>query len=257
LKVTNTTTTEMDPLNPLVNNMGQKANQQMDALLDPLVAAMGQMNIGIGVESPIKSPVKQQDQERNDNELEDDVEEEMAYTPYRPAKLLFGVDHPDPVVENATLSAVSPPPVTYNLAMPASIISEGKLSNLQLEAVVYACQRHEMDLPTVAVDEVKEEASAKGGDGVEDALPVEAAVEGEAEGAPGALPQRAGFLLGDSAGMVRYILRCVDYYDLYCFHFSNQQNIYSLRIYREREEPLQAWSLKTFLAAVRSTCGFL
>lgn len=94
------------------------------------------------VESPIKSPVKQQDQERNDNELEDDVEEEMAYTPYRPAKLLFGVDHPDPVVENATLSAVAPPSVTYNLAMPANIISEGKLSSLQLEAVVYACQRH-------------------------------------------------------------------------------------------------------------------
>lgn len=168
----------------------------MDAL-DPLVAAMGQMNIG--VESPIKSPVKQQDQERNDNELEDDVEEEMAYTPYRPAKLLFGVDHPDPVVENATLSAVAPPQVTYNLAMPANIISEGKLSNLQLEAVVYACQRHEMNLPTVAVNEVKEEASAKGGDGLEDALPV----EGKVERASVALPQRAGFLLGDSAGMVR------------------------------------------------------
>lgn len=171
----------------------------MDAL-DPLVAAMGQMNIG--VESPIKSPVKQQDQDRNDNELEDDVEEEMAYTPYRPAKLLFGVDHPDPVVENATLSAVAPPSVTYNLAMPASIISEGKLSNLQLEAVVYACQRHEMNLPTMDVNEVKEEASAtaKCGDGVEDALPV----KGEVEGASVALPQRAGFLLGDSAGMVRY-----------------------------------------------------
>ena len=31
--------------------------------------------------------------------------------------------------------------------MPASIISEGRLSNLQLEAIVYGCQRHQEDLP--------------------------------------------------------------------------------------------------------------
>lgn len=51
------------------------------------------------------------------------------------------------MVENSTLSAVLPPDVTYNLAMPASILSEGKLSNLQLEAIVYGCQRHLVDLP--------------------------------------------------------------------------------------------------------------
>lgn len=62
----------------------------------------------------------------------DDVEEaeEITYTSYRPAKLKYGKDYPDAVVENSTLSAVLPPDVTYNLAMPASILSEGKLSNL-------------------------------------------------------------------------------------------------------------------------------
>eukprot|EP00957_Ditylum_brightwellii_P093255 7101101-Ditylum_brightwellii.AAC.1 len=57
------------------------------------------------------------------------------------------MDHPDPVVENSTLSAVEPPGVEYNLAMPADVIAKGKLSNLQLEAIVYGCQRHLIDLP--------------------------------------------------------------------------------------------------------------
>ncbi len=78
----------------------------------------------------------------------------------------------DPVVENSTLSAVAPPDITYNLAMPASILSEGKLSNLQLEAIVYGCQRHMVNLP------LNPELSNNG-----------------------AQPLRAGFLLGDGAGM--------------------------------------------------------
>ena len=41
-----------------------------------------------------------------EKEGEDDgheVEDEISYTPYKPAKLKYGLDHPDPVVENATL----------------------------------------------------------------------------------------------------------------------------------------------------------
>jgi hypothetical protein len=60
--------------------------------------------------------------------------------------------------------------------MPASILSEGKLSNLQLEAIVYGCQRHLVNLPCKPV---APEADVK-------VLPT---------------PTRAGFLLGDGAGM--------------------------------------------------------
>ncbi|EJK76553.1 hypothetical protein THAOC_01679, partial [Thalassiosira oceanica] len=35
--------------------------------------------------------------------------DEMTYAPYRPSKLRYGLAHPDPVVENATLAAVEPP----------------------------------------------------------------------------------------------------------------------------------------------------
>lgn len=85
------------------------------------------------------------------------------------------LNEPDPVVENSTLSAVSPPDIAYNLAMPASILSEGKLSDLQLEAIVYGCQRHTVDLPMdPELEELHPEEVKK---------------------------VRAGFLLGDGAGM--------------------------------------------------------
>lgn len=50
--------------------------------------------------------------------------------------------HPDPVVENASLAAVSPPLPTYDVVLPDSVL-RGGLSALQLEAVIYACMRHE------------------------------------------------------------------------------------------------------------------
>lgn len=91
-----------------------------------------------------------------------------------PDTVLYGQPHStDPVVENSTLSAVSPPDIAYNLVMPASIISEGKLSDLQLEAIAYGCQRHTVDLPMDPELEAKEKMK----------------------------PVRAGFMLGDGAGM--------------------------------------------------------
>lgn len=102
-------------------------------------------------------------------------------TPLPAAKL--GRQHPDRVVETSTLSSVPPPDVTYSLALPAS--DSGALSALQLEAITYACQ-------------------------------VSSAPEGRAQPRPQALTaalppqqhevllpsgQRAGFLIGDGAGV--------------------------------------------------------
>mmetsp|Transcript_7268 Transcript_7268/g.11437 ORF Transcript_7268/g.11437 Transcript_7268/m.11437 type:complete len:1695 (-) Transcript_7268:113-5197(-) len=100
----------------------------------------------------------------NPTEEQEDDEEDITYTPYKPAKLSYGRPHPDKVVENSTLSAVAPPDITYNVVMPANIIYEGKLSNSQLEAIVYGCQRHMVDLPKptiVTKENDAPEASAK------------------------------------------------------------------------------------------------
>ncbi len=143
----------MDPLNPLVNAMGQ-----MNLGVRTTPSTTQPLAEGGFLDSPTK-PVKQQD-EQNDDEL-DEVEEEMTYKSYRPAKLLYGLDHPDEVVENSTLAAVLPPDITYNLAIPANVIAEGKLSNLQLEAIVYGNQRHAKDLPVAATKDVGVEGAAK------------------------------------------------------------------------------------------------
>ena len=65
---------------------------------------------------------------------------------YAPSKLHVGVAHPDPVVETASLAAVEPPDITYQLHLD-DLIQDKVLSGLQLESIVYACQRHEQLLP--------------------------------------------------------------------------------------------------------------
>ena len=50
------------------------------------------------------------------------------------------------MVETASLAAVEPPDVTYEPRLEDQI-EDGTLSGLQLESIVYACQRHEHYLP--------------------------------------------------------------------------------------------------------------
>uniref|UniRef100_A0AAX7UJ01 Protein strawberry notch homolog 2 n=1 Tax=Astatotilapia calliptera TaxID=8154 RepID=A0AAX7UJ01_ASTCA len=103
-------------------------------------------------------------------EEEEEAEEEEAeelghvdtYAEYKPSKSTIGISHPDIVVETNTLSSVPPPDITYTLSIPESTIKNGLLSALQLEAIIYACQQHEVILQN---------------------------------------KQRAGFLIGDGAGV--------------------------------------------------------
>lgn len=55
----------------------------------------------------------------------------------------IGSPHPEKVVESINLSCVDLPDITYELQLPY----EGVLSSVQLETVIYACQRHEVILP--------------------------------------------------------------------------------------------------------------
>ncbi|XP_062040922.1 protein strawberry notch homolog 2 isoform X1 [Lepus europaeus] len=108
--------------------------------------------------------ISYQSQTQPEEEEEEEAAEELGhaetYADYVPSKSKLGRQHPDRVVETSTLSSVPPPDVTYSLALPAS--DNGALSALQLEAITYACQQHEVLLPS---------------------------------------GQRAGFLIGDGAGV--------------------------------------------------------
>ncbi|KAH9525542.1 Protein strawberry notch 1, partial [Bulinus truncatus] len=87
----------------------------------------------------------------DEEEIEEEVEElghAETYAEYKPSKLNFGKKHPDAVVETSSLSSVEPPDVRYQLRiLEEGVDDDGKLSALQLEAITYACQKHETILP--------------------------------------------------------------------------------------------------------------
>ncbi|RDX80927.1 Protein FORGETTER 1, partial [Mucuna pruriens] len=73
-----------------------------------------------------------------------------TFTDYRPPKVSIGPPHPDPVVETSSLSAVQPPEPTYDPKVKDELESSKALSCLQIETLVYACQRHLQHLPNGA-----------------------------------------------------------------------------------------------------------
>lgn len=89
--------------------------------------------------------------------------------------------------------------------MPSDVIANGKLSDLQLEAVVYGCMRHLTDMPTGVGqngDKYKSEEDEEMADFIEqEAKAAPAKNDEEVEDREPETPRRAGFLLGDGAGM--------------------------------------------------------
>ncbi|XP_072081067.1 protein FORGETTER 1 [Arachis hypogaea] len=100
-----------------------------------------------GVENPVET------EEINELAVEVERDEDEGgtagetFTDYRPAKVSMGPPHPDPVVETSSLSAVQPPEPTYDPILKDYLESSKALSCLQIETLVYACQRHLLHLP--------------------------------------------------------------------------------------------------------------
>ncbi|HST21598.1 MAG TPA: strawberry notch family protein, partial [Blastocatellia bacterium] len=82
-------------------------------------------------------------------ELESDEDEagETIFVGYEPVKIKGGQPHPAQIVESSSMAAVLPPDITYRPHLAPQIISEGRLSAIQVERVIYAGQRHEQRLP--------------------------------------------------------------------------------------------------------------
>jgi len=91
-------------------------------------------------------------------------EEYDTFADYEPKKVKLGRRHPDQTVETSSMSAVPPPDPAYRLGLPRTLIESGLVSGLQLESIVYASMRHHITLPN-------------------------------------GREERAGFLLGDGAGI--------------------------------------------------------
>lgn len=80
------------------------------------------------------------------DDAEDDAAIETIFVRYEPTKLRGGRPHPAEIVESSSMAAVLPPDITYRPHLAPQIITEGRLSTIQLERVIYAGQRHEQRL---------------------------------------------------------------------------------------------------------------
>ncbi|HRH44048.1 MAG TPA: strawberry notch family protein [Pyrinomonadaceae bacterium] len=66
---------------------------------------------------------------------------------YGCAYLKGGATHPGVIVETAGLANIKPPRPTYRPKLPVEIIISGKISEIQLERIIYAGQAHAQKLP--------------------------------------------------------------------------------------------------------------
>ncbi|WGV29040.1 strawberry notch family protein [Halotia branconii] len=69
---------------------------------------------------------------------------DVLYETYRPQRLRIkdALPHPSLLCESAALALVSPPAPTYKPHLPHNIVTQGLLSEAQLESVIYAGQAH-------------------------------------------------------------------------------------------------------------------
>ncbi|MBD2683354.1 MULTISPECIES: strawberry notch family protein [Nostoc] len=69
---------------------------------------------------------------------------DTLYETYRPQRIRIkdALPHPSLLCESAALALVSPPAPTYKPHLPQNIVSQGLLSEAQLESVIYAGQAH-------------------------------------------------------------------------------------------------------------------
>lgn len=77
------------------------------------------------------------------------VEDGSVYAAYRvqKARIPGAEPHPANVVESAAMASVEPPDITHLNALPPDMVLEGRISDIQLEDVVYAIQATESFLP--------------------------------------------------------------------------------------------------------------
>lgn len=108
------------------------------------------------------------------------------YCAYGVSRLAFGgvAGHPSPLVKSAAMASTPPPAPTYRPLLPPALIEGARVSDAQMESVVYAGEAHAAPLP----------GWWRHGDAPH-------LVELTTEGSPGAAQFRRGYFVGDGTGV--------------------------------------------------------
>ncbi|XP_071949493.1 uncharacterized protein [Antedon mediterranea] len=115
----------------------------------PGLMQYGTMAPGVIPGSTIPNAILNQVANIDDPERTSTAEEMMSeevFAKYEPSAIIpEAKPHPGAIVEAASLADLALPPPTYNLqdSLPEELVKSGKLSNLQLQGILYACQKHQ------------------------------------------------------------------------------------------------------------------